>query len=157
MTKNVLTEENFKKLAVEIEKNKGKKGALMPVLHKAQHIFGCVPLEVQQKISDELLIPVAEIYGVVTFYSQFTLVPKGEYTVAVCMGTACYVKGSQLVIDKMSETLGVKVGGTSPDGKFSLDASRCIGACGLAPVMTVNEDVHGRLTADEVAKIIEKY
>ncbi|SKC51250.1 NADH-quinone oxidoreductase subunit NuoE family protein [Maledivibacter halophilus] len=157
MAKDILTKENFDKLGEVIEVNKGRKGALMPVLNEAQNIFGAIPLEVQKVISRELNIPVAEIYGVVTFYSQFSLVPKGEYVVSVCLGTACYVKGAQTIIDRVSKELNVEVGGTSPDGKFSLQATRCIGACGLAPVLTINEDVYGRLVEADVPDILKKY
>jgi NADH-quinone oxidoreductase subunit E len=108
-------------------------------------------------ISEKLNVPMAEIYGVVTFYSQFTLEPKGDYVIGVCLGTACYVKGAQAIIDRISKDIDVKVGGTSPDGKFSLEATRCIGACGLAPVLTVNEDVYGRLVEADVPSILSKY
>lgn len=157
MAKNFLTEENFKKLQKVIDENKSKKGALMPILHEAQKIFGCLPLEVQKKISDELKMPLSEVYGVVTFYSQFSLEPKGEYVISVCLGTACYVKGAQNIVDKISQIINAKAGESSPDGKFTLVATRCIGACGLAPVMTINEDVYGRLQVDDVPGILEKY
>lgn len=157
MAKNYLTEENFQKLHEVIELHKNMQGPLMPILHEAQHIFGAIPLEVQKTISDKLNIPMAEIYGVVTFYSQFTLEPKGDYLISVCLGTACYVRGAQQIIDKITELTGLSVGSTSMDGKFSLEATRCIGACGLAPVLTVNEDVYGRLTLNDVPGIIEKY
>lgn len=158
MPKNILIKENFDKLYEVIEANKERKGALMPVLNDAQNIFGAIPLEVQKIISKELGIPVAEIYGVVTFYSQFSLEPKGDYIIGVCLGTACYVKGAQAIIDKIIENIDdLEVGGTTPDGKFTLEATRCIGACGLAPVMTVNEDVYGKLDASEVPDIMKKY
>jgi len=157
MAKNILTKENFDKLYEVIEENKGRKGALMPVLNEAQGIFGAIPLEVQKVISKELNIPVAEIYGVVTFYSQFSLEPKGEYIIGVCLGTACYVKGAQAIIDRISRDINVEVGGTSPDGKYTLEATRCIGACGLAPVLTVNEDVYGKLVEADVPEILKKY
>ncbi|MGF7060623.1 NADH-quinone oxidoreductase subunit NuoE [Brassicibacter mesophilus] len=140
-----------------IENSKDKKGALMPVLHEAQRIFGYLPIEVQTIIAEGLKVPLSDIYGVSTFYSQFTLVPKGQYQIGVCLGTACYVKGSQAIIDKIKEQLKLEVGGTTPDRKFSLQATRCIGACGLAPVMTINEDVYGRLKAEEVPEILKKY
>lgn len=149
--------ENIEKLQEVIEENKGKKGALMPILHEAQHIFGYLPIEVQKMVSEGLNIPLAEIYGVATFYSQFSLVPKGEYTIGVCLGTACYVKGAQDIIDKISENIDVKVGDTTPDRRFTLIATRCIGACGLAPVMTINEDVYGKLKSSEVPEILDKY
>jgi len=157
MAKNFLTDENFEKLHKVIEEHKDMQGPLMPILHGAQHIFGAIPMEVQRVISEKLNTPLAEIYGVVTFYSQFTLEPKGDYLISVCLGTACYVRGAQQLIDKISEMTNVGVGKTSPDGKFSLEATRCIGACGLAPVLTVNEDVYGRLTLNDIPGIIQKY
>ncbi len=157
MDKSYLSNENFARLDEVIEEHKEKRGALMPVLHEAQKIFGCLSLEVQQKISEKMSVPLSEIYGVVTFYSQFTLEPKGKYTIGVCLGTACYVRGSQAIVDKVTELTGVEVGKTSPDGKFSLEATRCIGACGLAPVLTVNEEVYGRLTVEDIPGILEKY
>lgn len=157
MACDILTEENFAKLDEVIALNKDKKGALMPTLHAAQKIFGALPIEVQKVISKELNVPLAEIYGVVTFYSQFSLEPNGEFVIGVCLGTACYVKGAQALIDEISKDIDVKVGATSPDGKFTLEATRCIGACGLAPVLTVNEDVYGRLTVDDIPEILAKY
>ena len=115
------------------------------VLHEAQEIYGYLPEEVQKIISQELGVPLSEIYGIVTFYTQFSLYPKGKYQIGVCMGTACYVKGSGDVLDKVKEILGIDVGECTDDGMFSIDATRCIGACGLAPVITVNDDVYGRL------------
>ncbi len=151
------TKEQEAKLMQVIDKHKGKEGALIPVLHEAQEIYGYLPIEVQEIISDQLGIPMSEIYGVVTFYTQFSINPKGQYKIAVCLGTACYVKGSGLIMDKIKEKLGIDVGECTPDGKFSIDATRCIGACGLAPVLTVNDDVYGRLTVDDVDGILEKY
>ncbi len=157
MQPKYMTEENLQKLSETIEKHVGTQGALMPVLHDAQHIFGCLPLAIQKRISEGLSVPMAEIYGVVTFYSQFSLEPKGDYHIGVCMGTACYVKGAQAILDRFVRDLNVAVGETRADGKFSLEATRCIGACGLAPVLTVNEDVYGRLVEGDVPGIIEKY
>lgn len=151
------TKEQEEKLMKVIEEHKGQAGALIPVLHEAQEIFGYLPIEVQKMISDGLDVPMAEIYGVVTFYTQFTTEPKGKYHIAVCLGTACYVKGSGLILDKIKEKLGIDVGECTPDGKYSIEATRCIGACGLAPVLTVNEDVYGRLTEDDVEDILAKY
>ena len=136
---------------------KNEKGALMPILQKAQDIYGYLPYEVQKIISDEMNIPVEKIYGVVTFYSQFSLYPNGKYKISVCLGTACYVKGSGSVFDKLVEKLGIEGGECTADGKFSLEACRCVGACGLAPVMTINDDVYGRLTPDQVDGILAKY
>ena len=127
------------------------------MLHEAQDVYGYLPLEVQLKISEGLNIPLAEVYGVVSFYTQFTTNPKGKYRVSVCMGTACYVKGSQEILDKFKEKLSIDVGECTEDGLFSLDACRCIGACGLAPVVTVNDDVYGKLNADMVEDILKKY
>lgn len=157
MIKNFLTEENFVELDKIIEKYKNTKGALMPVLNDAQKVFGYLPIEVQKKISEGLDIPLAEIYGVITFYSQFSLTPKGEYTIGVCMGTACYVKDAQRIIDRIKAEINIEIGQTSPDGKFTLEATRCIGACGLAPVLTINEDVYGRLVEVDIPEILEKY
>lgn len=140
-----------------IDKHKNDKGALMPILQEAQNIYGYLPIEVQTIISNEMDIPLEKIYGVATFYSQFSLNPKGKYKVSVCLGTACYVKGSGDIFNKLSEMLHIEGGECTPDGKFSLDACRCIGACGLAPVLTVNDDVYGRLTADDVKDILAKY
>ena len=151
------TPEQEAKLQAVIGEHKGQKGALMPVLQGAQEIYGYLPVEVQKMISDGLEIPLEEIYGVATFYSQFTLTPKGEYKISVCLGTACYVKGSGDIFNRLAERLGIENGDCTPDGKFSLDACRCIGACGLAPVLTVNEDVYGRLTVDDVDDILAKY
>lgn len=153
----VSTVEQDEKLQAVIEKYKGTDGALIPVLHEAQEIFGYLPIEVQKKISDGLDVPMSEIYGVVTFYTQFSIYPKGKYNIGVCLGTACYVKGSGDIIDKIKQKLGIEVGQCTDDGKFSLEATRCIGACGLAPVLTVNEDVYGRLTVDDVDDILAKY
>ena len=140
-----------------IEKHKEKKGSLMMVLHEAQELFGYLPVEVQRIISEGLNIPLAEIYGVVTFYSQFSLTPKGKYKIGVCLGTACYVKGAQAIVDRIKREVGVDVDGTTSDMKFSLEATRCIGACGLAPVMTINENVYGKVKADEIPKILKEY
>ncbi|MDP4091766.1 MAG: NADH-quinone oxidoreductase subunit NuoE [Bacillota bacterium] len=145
------------KLQEIIERYKDTNGALIPVLHEAQELYGYLPMEVQMKISEGLGITLSEIYGVVTFYTQFSLKPKGKNRISVCLGTACYVKGANHILDKLKEKLGIEVGDCTEDGKFSLDACRCIGACGLAPVMMINDDVYGRLTPDEIEGIIEKY
>lgn len=150
-------DERSQKLQEIIEKHKSTKGALIPVLHEAQELYGYLPKSVQKQISEGLKIPLTEIYGVVTFYTQFSLEPKGRFKVSICMGTACYVKGASHILDKLQEKLGIHVGHCTEDGKFSLDACRCIGACGLAPVMMINDDVYGRLTPDEIEGILEKY
>jgi len=151
------TEAQAEQLRAVIEQYRGTAGAMMPVLQKAQEIYGYLPVEVLRIIAEGMDTPIEEIYGVASFYSQFSLNPKGEINVAVCLGTACYVKGSGDIIEKFSEKLGVAVGATSPDGKYSIEATRCIGACGLAPVLTVNDTVYGRLTVDDVDGIIAKY
>jgi len=140
-----------------IQEHKDEKGALMPVLQKAQEIYGYLPIEVQKHIALSMDISLSEVYGVASFYSQFLLNPKGEHAVSVCLGTACYVKGSGALMEKLEKVLGIKSGEITPDLKFSLDATRCIGACGLAPVLTVNEEVYGRLTPDMVEGIIKQY
>ena len=151
------TKEQEAKLREVIAKHKDENGATIPVLHEAQDIYGYLPIEVQKIISEGLNVPLAEIYGIVTFYTQFSLYPKGEYEVSVCLGTACYVKGSGTIIEKIKERLGIEVGQCSPDGKFSLNATRCIGACGLAPVMTVNDSVYGQVTPGDLDDIFAKY
>lgn len=151
------TPEQKMKLLDVIKIHKDEKGALMPILQEAQEIYGYLPIEVQTIISDEMNIPLEKIYGVVTFYSQFSLSPKGKYRLSVCLGTACYVKGAGDIYDRLKEVLNIGDGECTPDGKFSLDACRCIGACGLAPVLMVNDDVHGRLTVDDVEGILEQY
>ena len=151
------TKEQENQLMEVIAKHKDSRGALIPVLHEAQEIYGYLPIEVQTIIAEGLGLSLAEVYGVVTFYAQFSLYPMGKYKIAVCLGTACYVKGSGEILERLKQRLGIDVGECTPDGKFSLEASRCIGACGLAPVLTVNEDVHGRLTVDDVDDILAKY
>lgn len=151
------TKEQEKELMAVIEEHKGQPGATIPVLHKAQNIYGYLPIEVQTMIAEGLNVPLSEVYGIVTFYTQFSLNPKGEYNIGVCLGTACYVKGSGDILEKIKERLGIDVGECTPDGKFSIEATRCIGACGLAPVLTVNEEVYGRLTVDDVDDILSKY
>jgi NADP-reducing hydrogenase subunit HndA len=126
-------------------------------MQKAQDIYGYLPIEVQKIIADELHVPMEKIYGIATFYSQFALNPKGQYQISVCLGTACYVKGAGDIYNKLEELLGIKGGECTPDGKFSLDACRCVGACGLAPVVMVNEEVYGRLGVEDVEAILAKY
>ncbi len=160
MGQNIVSQfdEAAKKKVIEfIEAYKGTKGALIPVLHEVQEYFGYIPYEAQALIAEGLDVPASEVYGVVTFYSRFTLKPTGKYKISVCLGTACYVKGSSLVLNKIEEILGVKAGESSDDGLYSVEATRCIGACGLAPVMTINEDVYGKVTPDEVEAILAMY
>lgn len=140
-----------------IAKYKDTPGALIPVLHEAQKLYGYLPFEVQKIIADGLDIPVAKVYGVVTFYSQFSLTPKGKYRISVCLGTACYVKGAAEILDKLKERLSIDVGECTDDGLFSLDSCRCIGACSLAPVVTINEEVYGKLVPEDIDGIIDKY
>lgn len=151
------TPEQEKQLKSFIDENKHDKTNLMVVMQKAQDIYGYLPFEVQEMIAEGMEVPLEKVYGVATFYAQFALSPKGKYNISVCLGTACYVKGSGNVFDKISEKLGIGADECTEDGKFSLTACRCIGACGLAPVMTVNEEVYGRLTVDDVDTILEKY
>ena len=151
------TPEQEEKLRQVIAAHKNQPGATMPVLQAAQEIFGYLPEEVQIMIAEGLDIPLSEVYGVATFYAQFTLNPKGKYQISICLGTACYVKGAGDILTAVEQKLGIKAGGITPDGKFSIDACRCIGACGLAPVMTINDDVYGRLTPDQVAGILDSY
>lgn len=151
------TEEQKKKLQQEINNMKEKPGALLPLLQKAQDIYGYLPIEVQKMIATGMEIPLEEVYGVTTFYAQFSLTPKGKNNVSVCLGTACYVKGSQALIDKVCELLNIQPEDCTPDGQFSLTACRCVGACGLAPVMVINDEVYGNICADDVAGILEKY
>ncbi len=151
------TPEQEAQLIAVIDKYKDVKGKMMPILQEAQAIYGYLPIEVQKIIAERTGISLEEIYGVVSFYAQFKLNPEGEVAVAVCLGTACYVKGSGDIIEECSRILGVPVGSTSADGKYSLEATRCIGACGLAPVLTINGEVYGRLVAKDMAGILAKY
>ena len=151
------TQEQEAMLRAVIDELRNDQGCLMPIMQKAQDIYGYLLYEVQKMISDELDVPMEKIYGVATFYSQFNLYPKGQYKISVCLGTACYVKGSGDIYNKLMEILGIAGGECTADGKFSLDACRCIGACGLAPVMMINDDVYGRLTPDELDGILAKY
>lgn len=140
-----------------IAEHKDQAGGLMPILQKAQNIYGYLPIEVQTMIADGLGISLSEVYGVVTFYSQFSLTPKGEHRISVCLGTACYVKGSDKILEAIENRLGIKSGECTPDGMFSVDSCRCVGACGLAPVMLVDEDVYGKVKPEDVDHIIDSY
>jgi len=159
MSASILQEKKEKvaELQHTIDEFKDKEGPLMPIMHKAQEIFGYLPIEVQEYIAEALDIPMSDIYGVATFYSQFTLKPKGKYAIGVCLGTACYVRGSQMIIDEVIKELGIQPGNTTDDHKFSLTATRCLGACGLAPVMMINDEVYGRLTPSDIKGILDKY
>lgn len=151
------TKEQEQILRNKLAELKKQGSALMIALQFAQNLYGYLPYEVQQIIADELGVTLSEVYGVVTFYSQFTMYPKGKYQIGICLGTACYVKGSGEIYDKLRNLLGIESGECTPDRMFSLDATRCIGCCGLAPVMTVNDDVYGHITADDVDDILAKY
>ena len=151
------TAEQMSALLDSIRAHKGEAGALMPVLHEAQNIYGYLPAEVQTVIAEELNVPLAEVYGVATFYSQFSLAPKGKHRISVCLGTACYVKGSDKVLEAIEKELRISCGECTPDKKFSIDSCRCVGACGLAPVMIVDGEVYGKLSAKDVAGILDGY
>ena len=140
-----------------IEDNKNKEGSLIPVLQKAQADFGYLPVEILEIVSKGLKIPLAEIYGVATFYSQFSFIPKGEFEVGICLGTACYVKGGQKILDKVEEELGIKSGETTADMKFSINSTRCIGECSLAPVISINGHIYGELGPEDIKEILDKY
>ena len=151
------TPEQKAKLEEVITICNGDKSMLMHVMQEAQGIYGYLPREVQVMIAEGMDVPLEKVYGIATFYAQFSLSPKGEYDISVCLGTACYVKGAQQLVDKISEILGIEPGECTEDGKFSLEECRCIGACGLAPVFTVNGEVYGKVTADDVPGILAKY
>lgn len=155
--KFVVSEEQKKELLQEIKKLKKLPGPLMPILHEAQRIFSCVPIPVQKIISEETGVPISEINGVVTFYSSFSLNPKGDHILGVCLGTPCYVRGAQIILDSVKTELGIDAGGTTPDGKFTLEAIRCIGTCGMAPVMAFDEDVYGEMSVTKVKRLIKEY
>lgn len=157
MCKSVLVEEKFHELEEFIKGLPDKKGALIEVLHKAQHIFGYLPEEVQLFVAEKLDVPASKVFGVVSFYSYFTTTPRGEFVVNVCMGTACFVRGAANVLSEFEKQLDVKVGQTTPDGKFTVEVLRCVGACGLAPVVTINDRVYGHVTPSDVKKILAEY
>lgn len=150
-------QQKYAKLQEIIAEHRDQKGPLMPVMQAAQGLFGYLPLKVQNIIAEGLNVPLTEVYGVATFYSQFTLEPTGEHTISVCLGTACYVKGAQAIVDKIRDTLKIKEGETTADGKFTLLGTRCLGCCGLAPVLTVDKEVYGRLTPADIEGILAKY
>ncbi|GIW49371.1 MAG: NADH dehydrogenase [Caloramator sp.] len=150
-------DERLEKVMKVIEEHKTVKGGLIPVLHEIQDTYGYLPEDILKIVSKELDIPMAEIFGVASFYSYFSLEPKGEHIIRVCLGTACYVKGAQGLIDRLSKELNVEVGKTTEDGKFTLEATRCLGACGLAPVMVIGEKVYGRITPEDIPNILKEY
>lgn len=149
--------EKIEKFKMFIQEHKNTPGALMPVLQEAQESFGFLPLEILQLISRQLNIPMSEIYGVATFYSQFSFIPKGENIISVCLGTACYVKGAQAILEEIENTLNIKAGETTPDLKFTINSTRCVGECSLAPVITINENIYAKVTKSEIKGLIEKY
>ena len=151
------TAEQEAKLKAVIDSHKHDKSLVMAVMQKAQDVYGYLPMEVQLMIAEGMEVPLEKVYGIATFYAQFSLSPKGENHISVCLGTACYVKGSGLIYDKLQEILGIGTDECTPDRRFSLTACRCIGACGLAPVLTVNDEVYGRLSVADVDGIIAKY
>lgn len=151
------TKEQEIKLRKVIEEHKNQEGAVLPVLQKAQDIYGYLPSEVQIMIAEGLGLSLEEVYGVSTFYSQFSLAPKGKYNFSVCLGTACYVKGAEKILDKLTQILKIGPDECTPDGQFSISECRCVGACGLAPVMMVNDEVYGRVNVNDLEEIVEKY
>ena len=155
--KNCMEEKTLKELEQILSKYTKDKSNLIQILNEVQEKFGYVPTIAQEEIAKYLGIEVAEVYGVVTFYSRFTLKPKGKYAISVCMGTACFVKGGEQILERVKQKLGIEEGQTTEDGKFSIDATRCIGACGLAPVFTVNEEVYGKATPQKVDEVIKEY
>ncbi|MFZ2330339.1 MAG: NADH-quinone oxidoreductase subunit NuoE [Atribacterota bacterium] len=150
-------EEKYHELGNFIKENSEKRGYLIPVLYKAQSLFGYLPQEVQKFIADEMNISVSEVFGVVTFYSYFKTQPVGRHTITVCMGTACYVRGAKKILEALEDKLGIKIGETTEDLRFTLGEQRCFGSCGMAPVIMIDQDVHGRLTASKLDAILEKY
>lgn len=150
-------DERYEKLDLVLDEYEDAKGALITVLHRAQKIFGHLPREVQIYVAERLGLPFAEVYGVVSFYSLFTVEPRGEYTIEVCLGTACYVKGAQKILQKLKAELGIEPGEISEDGKFTIETTRCLGACSLAPIIKVGDDVHGNITPEEIPSILKKY
>ena len=152
-----MKQEHIAKIKEICKKFNNEGGELINVLHQTQSYIGYLPAEAQELIASELKVSVAQVYGVVSFYSFFTMIPKGEHPISVCMGTACYVRGAEKVLDEFKRLLKINVGETTADGKFSLTALRCIGACGLAPVITIGEEVYGRLAPDDIQGILDKY
>ena len=151
------TKEQEAQLFEIIEKHKNEPGAIMPVLQEAQNVYGYLPIEVQQMVADGLGVPLSEVFGVATFYSQFSLTPKGKYNISVCLGTACYVKGSGKILEELSKELGIEAEECTEDGKFSLTACRCIGACGLAPAMSIDDQVYKQVNPDKLEQILKRY
>ena len=155
--KNAMRKELYGELEGFIGSLDTKKGNLITVLHKAQEIFGYLPVEVQKFVAERMETPLAEVYGVITFYSFFTTKPRGKYPISVCMGTACYVNGAQNILTEIERDLHIKVGETSEDGRFSIDVLRCVGACGMAPVVMVGNKIHGKIEAENVTSLLKEY
>lgn len=155
--RNETEQEKYDRIAEVIGEYRDKEGSLIQILHLAQGIYGCLPLRLQQFIAERLGIPLSEISGVVSFYSYFTTVQRGENTIRVCLGTACYVRGGKKIIEKLRELLNIEVGGTTADGKFTLEVMRCIGACGLAPAITINDKVYKQVNPDKLSNILDQY
>lgn len=155
--KNETDQEKYQRIAEVIEEYKGKEGSLIQILHLAQGIYGYLPIELQQFIAQKLDMPLSEVYGVTTFYSFFAIKPRGENTIRVCLGTACYVRGGKKIVERLREILGINVGDTTSDGKFTFEVMRCIGACGLAPAITINDQVYKQVSPEKLQSIIEKY
>ena len=155
--KNCMDEKLSKEMQELLKNYSQDKSNLIQILNEVQEKYGYIPKQSQIEISNYLSIPMAEIYGVITFYSRFTLEPKGKYNISVCLGTACFVKGSQALLDRLKERLKIDEGQTTPDGKFSIDATRCVGACGLAPVFTINNEVYGKETVKKLDEVLDEY
>jgi len=152
-----ITDDKLEKFDEIIAEQKDQPGALIPILHQAQEIFGFLPMEIQEKVAEALEIELSEVYGVVTFYSLFSLQPKGEHEIGVCKGTACYVKGADKILDRLEEELNIQAGETTADGKFSIEVMRCVGACGLGPVVTVDDDIYARVKPEKLSDILSRY
>ncbi len=155
--KNCMDEKLSNEMKELLKNYSQDKSNLIQILNEVQEKYGYIPKQSQIEISNYLNIPMAEIYGVITFYSRFTLEPKGKYNISVCLGTACFVKGSQALLDRLKERLKIEEGQTTPDGKFSIDATRCVGACGLAPVFTINNEVYGKATVKKLDEVLDEY
>lgn len=149
--------EKLERISQVIEEYRDKEGSLIQILHLAQGIYGYLPLHVQQFIAAKLNLPLSKVYGVATFYSFFSLKPRGEYTIKVCLGTACYVRGGKKIVERLKDILGIEIGATTADGKFTLEVMRCIGACGLAPAITINNEVFKQVNPDKLQSLLEKY
>ena len=150
-------DDKFAEIANVIDLYRGKEGSLIQVLHLAQEIYGCLPRELQTYIASEMGIPVSEVSGVVTFYSFFSTKPRGKHTIRVCLGTACYVRGGKKIVESLKEKLGVDIGGTTEDGRFTFEVARCIGACGLAPAMMIDGTVYKQVNVNRLDSILAKY